>query len=88
MPRPALTPGKAAVLGDGVKAPGAGLSSEQMWSKLDNKTYTSTVKFTLYLETGALVSGSDSLCFLPFTLHHTYSTQTSAICVAFPPQQF
>lgn len=72
MPRPALTPGKVAVLGDGVKAPGSGLSSEQMWSKLDDKTYTSTVKFTLYLETGALVSGSGRCVF--FLSHYTTLT--------------
>ena len=35
-----------------MKASGPGLASEQLWSKLNNKTYTGMVKVTLYLEIG------------------------------------
>ena len=56
MPSSALplppAPRKVPVLGDGMKAPGPGLSSEQLWSKLNNKTYTGMVKVTFYLEIG------------------------------------
>ena len=45
-------PREVPVLGDGMKAPGPGLSSEQLWSKLNNKTYTSMVKVMFYLEIG------------------------------------
>lgn len=64
------------MLGDEVKVPGAGLSSDRIWNKLDNNIHISMVKLYSDLGLGILTV---------FSYSHTVITSTSDTkCMGFP----